>query len=89
MPLCSLRNQVEVRSAKAIDMEMTSTFRESLLEEGYDPDYGARPLRRAVTKLLENQFAQSILEGKLKPGDTAIVDVNENGKVKIVPFFLS
>jgi ATP-dependent Clp protease ATP-binding subunit ClpC len=77
-----------LRSAKAIDMEMTSAFRELLLEEGYDPDYGARPLRRAVTKLLENQFAQSILEGKLKPGDTAIVDVDEDGKVKIVPFFL-
>ena len=81
--------QKRLWSTKGINMEMTSSFKDLLLEEGYDPKYGARPLRRAVTRLLENEFAQAILEGRIKPGNTVLADVLEGGKLAIVPLSLT
>ena len=52
---------------------------------GFNPAYGARPLRRAIMRLLEDVLAEEILAGRLGEGDTAVVDVNEEGKVKIAP----
>ncbi|MHC5821690.1 MAG: hypothetical protein ACYT04_38930, partial [Nostoc sp.] len=45
--------------------------------------YGARPLRRAIMRLLEDSLAEEILSGRIKDGDTAIVDVDENGVVQV------
>ncbi|NEP45335.1 MAG: hypothetical protein F6K35_41405, partial [Okeania sp. SIO2H7] len=63
----------------------TEKFKERLVEEGYNPSYGARPLRRAIMRLLEDSLAEEILSGRIKEGDTAVVDVNEEGKVKVAP----
>jgi len=70
---------------KGITLEVTERFKERLVEEGYNPAYGARPLRRAIMRLLEDTLAEEMLAGKVKEGDTAIVDVDEDGQVKILP----
>ncbi len=68
---------------KNIHLQVTERFKERLVEEGYNPSYGARPLRRAIMRLLEDTLAEEILSGRLGDGDTATVDVDENGKVTI------
>ena len=70
---------------KDITIEITDRFKERLVEEGYNPSYGARPLRRAIMRLLEDTMAEEILSGKIQEGDTAVVDVDEDGKVQIGP----
>ncbi|MEM9149758.1 MAG: ATP-dependent Clp protease ATP-binding subunit [Cyanobacteria bacterium P01_F01_bin.3] len=66
---------------QGITLEVTEKFKDRLVEEGYNPSYGARPLRRAIMRLLEDSLAEEILSGRIKDGDTAIVDINEDGKV--------
>ena len=56
-----------------------------LVDEGFNPAYGARPLRRTIMRLLEDVLAEEILSGRLGEGDTAVVDVDDEGKVKIAP----
>ena len=68
-------------SDKGIKLEVTDAFKERLVEEGYNPSYGARPLRRAVMRLLEDSLAEEVLSGRIKDGDKALVDVDENKKV--------
>jgi ATP-dependent Clp protease ATP-binding subunit ClpC len=70
---------------KDINLEVTAKFKERLVEEGYNPAYGARPLRRAIMRLLEDVLAEEILSGRIKAGDVAIADIDEEGKVKILP----
>jgi len=70
---------------QGIILEVTDRFKERLVEEGYNPSYGARPLRRAIMRLLEDVLAEEILGGSIKDGDTAVVDVDEEGKVKVLP----
>ena len=53
------------------------------MEEGYNPSYGARPLRRAVMRLLEDSLAEEVLSGRIKDGDHAEVDVDEDKKVVV------
>ncbi len=68
---------------KQITLEVTSKFKERLVEEGYNPAYGARPLRRAIMRLLEDVLAEEILSGKIQEGDQALVDIDSEGKVII------
>jgi ATP-dependent Clp protease ATP-binding subunit ClpC len=68
---------------KNIHLQVTERFKERLVEEGYNPSYGARPLRRAIMRLLEDTLAEEILSGRLGDGDTATVDVDDSGKVTI------
>jgi ATP-dependent Clp protease ATP-binding subunit ClpC len=68
---------------KGITLEVTDKFKERLVEEGYNPSYGARPLRRAIMRLLEDSLAEEILSGRIKEGDTAVVDIDENAQVVV------
>jgi len=68
---------------KGINLNVTDAFKERLVEEGYNPSYGARPLRRAVMRLLEDSLAEEVLSGRIKNGDKAIVDIDDNKKVTI------
>ncbi len=68
---------------KGIKLDVTDAFKERLVEEGYNPSYGARPLRRAVMRLLEDSLAEEVLSGRMKDGDKALVDIDDNKKVKI------
>ncbi len=68
---------------KGIKLDVTDAFKERLVEEGYNPSYGARPLRRAVMRLLEDSLAEEVLSGRIKDGDTALVDIDDNKKVTV------
>jgi ATP-dependent Clp protease ATP-binding subunit ClpC len=68
---------------KGITLSVTEAFKERLVEEGYNPSYGARPLRRAVMRLLEDSLAEEFLSGRLTDGDAALVDVNPEKQVVI------
>ena len=68
-----------------ISLEVTDKFKERLIEEGFNPAYGARPLRRAIMRLLEDVLAEEILSGRVGEGDVAMVDVDEEGKIKVIP----
>ncbi|OUL22882.1 ATP-dependent Clp protease ATP-binding subunit [Nostoc sp. 106C] len=68
---------------KGITLEVTDRFKDRLIQEGYSPSYGARPLRRAIMRLLEDSLAEEILSGRIKDGDTALVDVDESGNVQV------
>lgn len=67
-----------------IELSVTERFKNRLVDEGYNPSYGARPLRRAVMRLLEDSLAEEVLSGKIKAGDSAVVDVTDEGEVKVL-----
>jgi ATP-dependent Clp protease ATP-binding subunit ClpC len=66
--------------AKDVHVELETSAKEFLIEKGYDPMYGARPMRRAVERHLEDPFAEELLRGNVKPGETVRVTA-ENGKL--------
>ncbi|MEB3361179.1 MAG: ATP-dependent Clp protease ATP-binding subunit [Synechococcaceae cyanobacterium] len=68
---------------KGITLSVTESFKERLVDEGYNPSYGARPLRRAVMRLLEDSLAEEFLSGRLGEGDAACVDVDDDKQVVI------
>ena len=68
---------------KGIGMSVTEAFKERLVEEGYNPSYGARPLRRAVMRLLEDSLAEEFLSGRISDGDACLVDVDDDKQVVI------
>jgi ATP-dependent Clp protease ATP-binding subunit ClpC len=69
---------------KGITLGVSDRFMDRLIEEGYNPSYGARPLRRAIMRLLEDSLAEEMLSGRVKSGDSAMVDINDDGQVHIV-----
>ena len=68
---------------KGIHLSVTEAFKERLVEEGYNPSYGARPLRRAVMRLLEDSLAEEFLSGRIGEGDAAVVDIDDSKQVVI------
>ena len=54
---------------------------EALFKEGYDPSFGARPLKRAIQKLLADPLALRILEGDIQPGDHVMADLDKSGEM--------
>ncbi|KAK1617134.1 hypothetical protein QYE76_022651 [Lolium multiflorum] len=66
--------------ALGIGLEVSDAMKSLICQEGYDKSYGARPLRRAVTQLMEDVISEAILFGEYKPGDTILVDTNKEGK---------
>jgi ATP-dependent Clp protease ATP-binding subunit ClpC len=69
---------------KNITLAVTERFKDLLVQEGYNPSYGARPLRRAIMRLLEDSLAEEILTGKVRDGADIVVDVDDDGKVIVV-----
>ncbi|MHB9026677.1 MAG: ATP-dependent Clp protease ATP-binding subunit [Armatimonadota bacterium] len=67
---------------REIDITLTEAAVKKLAEEGYDPAYGARPLRRVIQRQVENQVSRGILDGTFRGGDTVIIDVENE---RIVP----
>ncbi len=66
---------------KKIDLVLTPAAREVLAERGYDPVYGARPLKRTIQKEVQNPLAMKILAGEFKEGDLVEVDVDRQGRI--------
>jgi len=64
---------------RKLSVEITEKAKSWLAKEGYDPVYGARPLRRALEKYVENPLAVKVLGGEFKEGDTIVVDTGDDG----------
>jgi len=73
--ISDLQKQVADRGMK---LEITEAVKERVIREGYEPKFGARPIRRAVQHLLENPLSNEIIAGKFKEGDTILADVKDN-----------
>jgi ATP-dependent Clp protease ATP-binding subunit ClpB len=69
-----LKSVEKLLAERKITLELTPAANDLLLSEGYDPAYGARPLRRTIQRLIQDPLALQILEGKILPGDHVIVD---------------
>ena len=67
---------------RKISLELTEAAKEALFTEGYDPNFGARPMKRAIQKLVQDPLAMKILDGEVLHGDHVIVDADKKtGKV--------
>ena len=66
------------------EIELDESARDLLVQEGYDPVYGARPLKRAIQTLIQNPLAVSLLKGEVASGQTVRVSA-ENGEMKFSP----
>jgi len=78
LQLSFLAKRVEERK---IELTFTDKLKNMIAKEGYDPIYGARPLKRLIQKKLQDALAMMILKGEIKEGDTISIDVNAKGEV--------
>ena len=62
---------------RRIGLELTDSAKESLAQEGFDPVFGARPLKRTIQRRILDQLAVRVLTGEFKEGDTVVVDTRE------------
>jgi ATP-dependent Clp protease ATP-binding subunit ClpB len=79
-----LRGVEKLLAERQINLELTPTAKELLVREGYDPAYGARPLRRTIQRMIQDPLAMQILEGKVLPGD--LVRVDRDGQKDVMRF---
>jgi ATP-dependent Clp protease ATP-binding subunit ClpB len=70
---------------KQVALKLTPAAKALLFREGYDPAYGARPMKRAIQRLIQDPLAMRILDGEVKPGDEVLVDADsKSGEMKFV-----
>ncbi|XP_021905557.1 chaperone protein ClpD, chloroplastic isoform X1 [Carica papaya] len=62
-----------------VGLEVSDSVKDLICQQGYDQTYGARPLRRAVTQMVEDLLSEALLAGNFKPGDTAVIDLDATG----------
>ena len=66
---------------RRITLEATDEAKDALAREGFDPQYGARPLRRLVQRKIQNALATALLEGRFKDGDRVVVGTDRKGEL--------
>ncbi|MCW2949599.1 MAG: ClpB protein [Thermoleophilia bacterium] len=66
-------------SERDLSFDVSDDATEVVARAGFDPTYGARPVKRAIQRLIENPLAQELLAGRYMPGDTILVDVGDHG----------
>ncbi|MNP77053.1 Negative regulator of genetic competence ClpC/MecB [compost metagenome] len=66
-----------------VDFELSDSAKKFLAKEGYDPTYGARPLRRAIQKHIEDRLSEEFLKGNITKGDHLVIDEKE-GELVVV-----
>ena len=66
-------------AARRLILDVTDDAQSWLAEHGYDPAYGARPLRRLIQKAIGDQLAKKLLAGEVRDGDTVRVDIDRSG----------
>jgi len=79
-----LKEVIDRALEKEIKLEVTEKFKDRLVEEGFNPSFGARPLRRAIVRLVEDSMAERILGGDVKEGDSVILDADDDGRVTVI-----
>ena len=67
-------------SERSVDFRVTEAARAALVKEGYDPNFGARPLRRTSERRIENELAKRVLAGEFDEGDCVVVDIDDAGE---------
>jgi ATP-dependent Clp protease ATP-binding subunit ClpB len=70
--------------ARKITLSLTDKAREAIFKSGYDRAYGARPLKRAIQRLVQDPLALRILDGSVLHGDKVKIDADKNGKLDFV-----
>ncbi|MGZ8798162.1 MAG: AAA family ATPase, partial [Thermoanaerobaculia bacterium] len=78
-----LRGLAKRISDRGLSIEISDAAKDVLAKEGYDPAFGARPLKRALQREIIDPLAINLLEGKFKPGDTVFVNVTRDGKLDL------
>jgi ATP-dependent Clp protease ATP-binding subunit ClpB len=80
-------NRLRARLAeRRLSIELTAEARSFLVRTGYDPNYGARPLKRAIQKEIETPLARRLLKGELRDGQTVDVDLDAaRGELRFTP----
>jgi ATP-dependent Clp protease ATP-binding subunit ClpB len=74
-----MRNVVKLLTERKITLQLTPAAKALLFREGFDPAYGARPMKRAIQRLIQDPLALKLLDGEVRPGDTVIVDADSRG----------
>lgn len=69
--------------ALGVGLEVSEPVKELICRQGYDQAYGARPLRRTVTEIVEDPLSEAFLAGSFKPGDTAFVVLDDTGNPSV------
>jgi ATP-dependent Clp protease ATP-binding subunit ClpC len=79
--------EIDKVSARLVEhqivIEATPAALDLLASEGYDPDMGARPLRRVIQQRIEDPLSDALLAHRFKDGDTVLIDVNEDGEITL------
>jgi ATP-dependent Clp protease ATP-binding subunit ClpB len=71
-----LANLRRLLAERKVQIELTPKAHELLFEQGYDPQFGARPLKRAIQRLIQDPLAMKLLDGEVAPGDSLTVDAD-------------
>ena len=71
-----LKRVIALLAERGLKLELTKSAEELIMTEGYDPQYGARPMRRAIQRLIQDPLAMQLLSGQFRPGDTVIADAD-------------
>ena len=74
-----IRGLLKRLEERKIHVELTDAAKSFLVSEGYDPMYGARPLKRTIQRRVLDPLAMRVLEGEFREGDRIVVDVGDNG----------
>nr|DAD25079.1 TPA_asm: hypothetical protein HUJ06_026543 [Nelumbo nucifera] len=82
-----IKDVLERFKVKNIKLQVTDELKDMVVEAGYEPSYGARSLRRAITKHVEDELANKMLRKEIKEGDTKVVTVDTEGKMIISDMF--
>jgi len=78
-----LQNVVKLLAQKQVTLTLTPAAKTLLFREGYDPAYGARPMKRAIQRLIQDPLALKILDGEVKPGNSVVVNADpKTGEMK-------
>ena len=71
----------EKLSDEGVNLNFTKAFEDLMVREGYDPEYGARPVKRLIQRELVNKLAKAILEGQIRKSSEVVIDASEEGQV--------
>ncbi len=72
-----VRRLQELLADRGLDIELTEAAKELLAEEGYDPTYGARPLKRVIQRRIQDPLALKLLQGEFSEGDLVRIDARD------------
>merc|ERR1712187_156695 len=79
-----LKDVIDRALEKEITIDISERFKDRLVEEGFNPKFGARPLRRAIIRLIEDPMAEMILGGNVREGDAVILDVKSDTELAVI-----